>query len=76
MHGNVEEWCGDWYGGGYYKNSPSTDPKGPETGKYRVVRGGHYMSDPLGLLSPGRRADKPGGRYSDHGFRLAHSPGR
>ena len=42
MHGNVAEWCQDWYAQDYYKSSPSSDPVGPTSGRSRVVRGGHW----------------------------------
>jgi formylglycine-generating enzyme required for sulfatase activity len=40
MSGNLSEWCNDWYDENYYGKSPENDPKGPETGPHRVVRGG------------------------------------
>jgi formylglycine-generating enzyme required for sulfatase activity len=49
MAGNVAEWVEDWYDADYYKNSPTRNPKGPETGKFRVFRvfrGGGWHSGP------------------------------
>jgi len=42
MAGNVWEWCWDWYGSSYYGSSPGSDPRGPATGSYRVLRGGSW----------------------------------
>jgi acetoin utilization deacetylase AcuC-like enzyme/formylglycine-generating enzyme required for sulfatase activity len=44
MHGNVAEWCNDVYAKSYYKESPSRNPRGPEKGDVRVLRGGGWNS--------------------------------
>ena len=64
MHGNVLEWCLDWYG----TLSHGTDPKGPSTGYYRVNRGGSWGED--GCASSYRYSDQPSFSMSRVGFRL------
>ncbi len=54
MHGNVLEWCGDWYGEDYYAKSPMRDPTGPATGSERVMRGGAYYVGPRFCRSSSR----------------------
>lgn len=44
MHGNVAEWCNDYYSEDYYRNSPMKNPPGPDLGKLRVIRGGAWNS--------------------------------
>ena len=57
--GNVMEWCQDWYARDYYRVSPRRNPAGPETGAYRVLRGGTFFMDPLDLRTYARHAGWP-----------------
>ena len=75
MHGNVWEWCLDWYGIDYYAKSPAADPLGPVAGTSRVIRGGGWYSDARDCRSSFRYAEKPLGVYYVMGFRVVMTAG-
>ena len=70
IHGNVWEWVQDWYGADYYASSPSMDPKGPDSGAERVVRGGSWHITGNGWRSAFRRDYDPDYRGISIGFRV------
>lgn len=69
MHGNVAEWCLDWYDPAYYGNSEKSDPLGPKEGKLKVVRGGSWNQKAASLRSARRAGYNPTMRLSTIGFR-------
>ncbi|MBC8508364.1 MAG: SUMF1/EgtB/PvdO family nonheme iron enzyme [Chloroflexi bacterium] len=72
MAGNVQEWVADWFDAHYYANSPTSNPKGPMLGDYRVKRGGSWTGVDRDVRSTDRAMTVPDGNGSNNaGFRCA-----
>jgi formylglycine-generating enzyme required for sulfatase activity len=71
VHGNLDEWCMDWYGD--YPPGSATDPVGPATGGFRVIRGGCFDSPPSRIRAACRGGMRQGSHSAQVGFRLAAS---
>ena len=70
MHGNVAEWVQDWYDEDYYASSSGVDPRGPTSGSYRVLRGGHFISSAQYVRSAFRYHTSPSNNDGHFGVRL------
>jgi formylglycine-generating enzyme required for sulfatase activity len=71
MHGNVWEWCSDWYDAGYYRTGTSTDPRGPDRGDEHVLRGGSWSNHGERCRSAARGRDRSGTSWGKaYGFRV------
>jgi formylglycine-generating enzyme required for sulfatase activity len=74
MYGNVREWCQDWFG--LYPVGPVENPNGPETGDYKVLRGGYFYSNASECRSASRYNRFPSVSSWHYGVRLALTPGQ
>jgi len=71
MAGNVEEWVADWYDSDYYSQSPERNPPGPNSGTFRVFRGGSWVLADWFARCARRSRDDPEDRWFLMGFRCA-----
>jgi formylglycine-generating enzyme required for sulfatase activity len=72
MAGNVAEWVADWYGDGYYAASPYKNPTGPNSGEFRILRGGSWFNTANALRTTFRLWNYPVLRSETVGFRCVH----
>jgi formylglycine-generating enzyme required for sulfatase activity len=74
MTGNVFEWCEDWYDDDYYKTKCEIDPKGPESGEFKVIRGGSWNYNSSACRVSDRGHDPPNYGDEGNGFRIVFNP--
>ncbi len=71
IQGNLWEWCSDFYSKNYYKRRPKENPTGPESGDYRVMRGGSWTDNATTLSTSNRNGVNPTSHKINLGFRIA-----
>ena len=70
MHGNIFEFCWDWWQSDYYSSAPKVDPTGPQVGTKKISRGGSYGNDAEHLRSTYRFPVEPTEKQQVFGFRV------
>jgi formylglycine-generating enzyme required for sulfatase activity len=73
MHGNVWEWCADWYADSY-ANAETLDPKGPDSGKLRIIRGAAFCDNSYRCRAAARGSHDPSKKWNTIGFRVVILP--
>src|SRR5207249_4518099 len=74
MHGNLAEWCSDWYRSGAYNEAAKDNPTGPAEGDKRVIRGGSFRDPASSARSAARDGKRPSDRLDSIGFRVVYAP--
>ena len=74
MHGNVAEWCHDWYKPVYPGDAERDNPTGPADGDRNVIRGGSFQTPAAEVRSAARAGARPNERREDVGFRIVYAP--